>query len=104
MLTRVPYTYLVPTMYSGYQKLVTRDQNNDWKHGTCETKQPIIGDMKTCALAPLNKADTFFGGNGGASSSQKCHHNYYTAAAVHSSLKSGKKGEKFEDVQKNNKT
>ena len=50
--------------------------------------------MKTCALAPLNKADTFFGGNGGASSSQKCHHNYYTAA-VHSSLKSGKKGEKF---------
>ena len=30
--------------------------------------------MKTCALAPLNKADTFFGGNGGASSSQKCHH------------------------------
>ena len=56
--------------------------------------------MKTCALAPLNKADTFFGGNGGASSSQKCHHNYYTAAAVHSSLKCGKKGEKFEDVQK----
>ena len=38
--------------------------------------------MKTCALAPLNKADTFFGGNGGASSSQKCHHNYYTAAAA----------------------
>ena len=61
---------------SGYQKLVTRDQNNDWKHGTCETKQPIIGDMKTCALAPLNKADPFFGGNGGAS--QKCHHSAAT--------------------------